>query len=136
MALHLIDSAVWIDFFLGRDTPASRVVEQLAQRPTEIAITQPIILEVLAGASPLAARRVEQVFGSLLVLDIDVNIDFQQALDLYWAVRSRGRTVRSLFDCVIASVALRRSAELVHKDKDFDRIAAVTPDLRVRSVLC
>jgi predicted nucleic acid-binding protein len=135
VALHLIDSAVWIDFFLGRDTPAKQAVEQLAQRPTAIATTQPIILEVLAGASPLVGRRIERVFGSFLVLDVDVAIDFHQALDLYRAVRSSGHTVRSLFGCVIASVALRRGAELVHKDKDFDRIAAVTPDLRVWSVL-
>lgn len=134
MALHLIDSAVWIDFFRQRDTPASRAVEQLAQRPTGIATTQPILLEVLAGASPVAARRIERVLGSFLLLDVDVAIDFHQALDLYRAVRSSGHTVRSLFDCVIASVALRRGAELVHKDVDFDRIAAVTPELQVRSV--
>jgi len=134
VALRLIDSAVWIDFFSERDTPASRAVAQLAQRPTQIATTQPILLEVLAGASPVAARRIERVLGSFLVLDVDVAIDFNQALDLYRAVRSSGHTVRSLFDCVIASVALRRGAELVHKDKDFDRIAAVAPDLRVWSV--
>lgn len=134
MALRLIDSAVWIDFFLERDTPARRAVEQLAQRPTEIAITQPILLEVLAGAAPAALRRIERVLGSFPMLDVDVTIDFHQALDLYRAVRRNGHTVRSLFDCVIASVALRRGAELVHKDKDFDRIAAVAPDLRVWAV--
>lgn len=134
MALRLIDSAVWIDFFRGADTAASRAVEQLAQRPTEIATTQPILLEVLAGASPRDVRRIERVLGSFLVLDVDVALDFNQALDLYRAVRVSGHTVRSLSDCLIASVALRRGAELVHKDADFDRIAAVAPDLRVRSL--
>jgi Arc/MetJ family transcription regulator len=47
-------------FFLERDTPARQAVEQLAQRPTEIAITQPILLEALAGASPVALRRIER----------------------------------------------------------------------------
>jgi predicted nucleic acid-binding protein len=68
------------------------------------------------------------------VLDIDVSIGFHQAPDLYRAVRRTGHTIRSLVDCVIASVALRRAAVLVHKDIDFDRIAAVAPDLMVRSV--
>jgi predicted nucleic acid-binding protein len=135
VALRLIDSGVWIDFFRGADTPASRAVTELAQHPTGIAVTQPILLEVLAGASPVAARRIERVLGSFLVLDVDVSIDFHQALELYRAVRRDGHTVRSLFDCVIASVALRRGAELVHKDIDFDRIAAVAPDLKVRSLL-
>lgn len=134
MALHLIDSSVWIDFFLGRDTPARYAVEKLAQRPTSIATTQPVLMEVLAGEPPATARRIEAVLGSFLVLDVDVAIDFHQGLDLYRAVRASGHTVRSLLDCVIASVALRRAAELVHKDCDFDRIAAVTPDLRVWSV--
>jgi predicted nucleic acid-binding protein len=134
VALRLIDSAVWIDFFREADTPARRAVEQLAQRPTEIAITQPVLLEVLAGASPLAVHRIQRVLGSFLVLDVDVTIDFHQALELYRAVRRTGYTVRSLFDCLIASVAIRRGAEVVHKDVDFDRIAAVAPDFLVRPV--
>ena len=134
MALRLIDSAVWIDFFRNRDTPARRAVEQIAQRPTEIAVTQPILFEVLAGASPQAAPRIERMLGSFLMMDVDVAIDFHQALGLYRAVRASGHTIRSSFDCLIAAVALRRQAELVHKDVDFDRIAAVAPDLQVCSV--
>lgn len=134
MALQLIDSSVWIDFFDRGDTPASAAVEQLAMHPQQIAITQPIMLEVLAGAPLAAARKVERVLQSFVVLDVDIAVDFDQALDLSRAVRGTGHTVRSLFDCVIASVALRRAATVVHKDRDFDRLAVVAPDLQVWSV--
>lgn len=40
---------------------------------------------------------------------------------------SRGMTVRKLVDCLIAAVAVRTRATLVHEDSDFDAIAAVAP---------
>nr|WP_257787488.1 MULTISPECIES: hypothetical protein [Actinoalloteichus] len=40
-----------------------------------------------------------------------------------------------MVDCLIASVAIRTEAILVHKDRDVDRIAAVAPDLRTESLL-
>jgi predicted nucleic acid-binding protein len=39
--------------------------------------------------------------------------------------------VRSSIDTLIAAVAIQRDAVLVHKDKDFDPIAAAVPRLRV-----
>ena len=134
MALKLIDSSVWIDFFSGGDTPSSRMVRRLAEHPAQIAVTQPIVFEILAGAPATGRRRIEQVLGSFVMLDLDVAIDFHQALELYRAVRSTGHTVRSAFDCLIASVAIRRGAEVVHRDVDFERIAAVARDLRTVAV--
>ena len=134
MALKLIDSSVWIDYFGGGDTPSSRTVMRLAEHRAQIAVTQPVLFEVMAGAPAATLRRIERVLGSFVVLDVDASIDFHQALDLFRAVLRTGHTVRSSFDCLIASVALRRGAELVHKDIDFERLAAVAPDLRTLPV--
>ncbi len=38
-------------------------------------------------------------------------------------------------DCLIAAVAARAGATLVHRDRDVDVPAAALPDLRVRSLL-
>jgi predicted nucleic acid-binding protein len=35
--------------------------------------------------------------------------------------------VRSLLDCLIAAIAIRHDATLVHRDRDFDTLAAVSP---------
>jgi predicted nucleic acid-binding protein len=130
VALKLIDSSVWIDFFAGGDTAASRTVQQLAEHPAQIAITQPVLFEVLAGAPVAAFGRIERVLHSFVLLDVDVALDFAFALELYRAVRRTGHTVRSSLDCLIASVAIRRGAEVIHNGLDFERIGAVAPDLK------
>nr|WP_241480145.1 PIN domain-containing protein [Nocardiopsis halotolerans] len=40
--------------------------------------------------------------------------------------------MRKLHDCLIAAVALRTDAILVHRDRDFDHLAGVFPRLRVQ----
>jgi hypothetical protein len=38
-----------------------------------------------------------------------------------------GSTPRSLVDCLIAAVAIRENAGILHQDRDYDMIAAHTP---------
>lgn len=40
---------------------------------------------------------------------------------------ARGSGTRSLADCLIAAVAVRHDAALLHKDRDFVFLAAVSP---------
>jgi predicted nucleic acid-binding protein len=55
--------------------------------------------------------------------------DFDLAASIYRSVRHRGHTVRSGLDCLIAAMAYRSEATLVHRDVDFTRIAEAVPDL-------
>jgi predicted nucleic acid-binding protein len=57
---------------------------------------------------------------------VDPHLDFHRGASLYRDARAQGRTVRRLIDCLIAAVALRHDAVLVHKDADFDAIATIT----------
>ena len=45
------------------------------------------------------------------------------AARLYFDLRRRGLTVRSVIDCCIAEIALRHEMPLVHNDRDFATIA-------------
>ena len=92
-------------------------------------------MEVLQGAHAAAVGKVERIFDGLVMLDVDPQVDFHQAAHLYRAVRESGQTVRSSIDTLIAAVALRRNATVVHKDTDFERIAAVVPDLATESLI-
>ncbi|MBP2476924.1 putative nucleic acid-binding protein [Crossiella equi] len=121
---------MWIDWFRNRDFTAALTMEKLAQQPELIATTQPVLMEVRAGAQPAVLTRLEEVLAGSVQLDLDPAVDFHQAADLYRAVRRAGDTVRSLVGCLIASVALRTGARLVHKDIDYERLAAVAPGLR------
>jgi Arc/MetJ family transcription regulator len=48
----------------------------------------------------------------------------QRRAAICWLARYGGRTVRSLMDCLIAAVAIRRNATLVDCDQDFNVIAS------------
>ncbi len=134
MALSLIDSSVWIDWFRGADTKATVELAELAKHPLSIATTQPVLMELQAGARTVELVRINRIVGSFTMLDVDPSIDFVRAADIYRAVRAKAHTPRALHDCLIVAVALRRDAVLVHKDVDFDRIAEVVQGLQVRSL--
>ncbi|MFD1655183.1 hypothetical protein [Pseudonocardia alaniniphila] len=43
--------------------------------------------------------------------------------------------MRKLLGCLIAVVAIRTGAVLVHRDRDLDLLVAALPDLQVRSLI-
>jgi len=49
--------------------------------------------------------------------------DFEKAGELYRTCRSEGETVRRLIDCLIAAVAVRERATVLHNDRDFETLA-------------
>lgn len=135
MALSLIDSSVWIDWFRDIDSKATAELAELARYPLGIATTQPVLMELQAGANTVELAKVNRIVGSFTMLDVDASLDFVRAADMYRAVRRQGHTPQALLDCLIAAVALRRDAVLVHKDIDIVRIADVVPALRTRSLI-
>lgn len=123
----LFDTSVWVDHLRGvRSKAAMRAEELMRLRPEVVAITEPIAMELLSGASPIDLSRVQTLVGSLPVLSIEPSVDFADAAAIFRATRANGRQARKINDCLIAAVALRRGAVLWHKDSDFEAIAAVT----------
>ena len=49
--------------------------------------------------------------------------DFENAAELYRTCRREGATVRRLIDCLIAAVAIRERATVLHNDRDFETLA-------------
>ena len=52
--------------------------------------------------------------------------DYEAAASMHRACRTSGETVRKLIDCLIASVAVRAGAEILHADTDFVALARHT----------
>ena len=50
---------------------------------------------------------------------------------LYARCRWQGITIRSPNDCLIAACAVEAGEPLLHADRDFERIAAIEPRLRL-----
>jgi predicted nucleic acid-binding protein len=57
----------------------------------------------------------------------------REAARLYQACPAAGVTIRSTIDCFIAQLAIEHDLVLLHGDRDFERMAEVAPNLRLRS---
>lgn len=135
--MNLVDSSAWIEFLRGTGSSAHLEVRRLLHdEPSTVAVTEPVAMELLAGATgSRALGQIEKLVAGLTLLPVDAAVDYHDAAAAYRAVRSRGGTVRKVLDCLIATVAVRTGAVLVHRDRDFDALAPALPDLRVRSLL-
>jgi predicted nucleic acid-binding protein len=122
--LILIDSSAWIEFLRGTDSPVCREVDRLLAR--RIAVTDPVVMEVLAGAKDdghLHALR--GMLGRAQLLRCESG-DYLSAAMLYRQCRARGATVRRLVDCLIGAVAIRHDIPVLHADADFTALARHT----------
>lgn len=117
----LIDTSAWIEFLRDTGSPTCNRVDAVLDG--EIATCDAVRMEVLAGA------RDEQHLQSLrrlLALAVTIPIepaDYDEAAALYRLCRRKGETVRRLMDCLIAAVAIRADAAVLHNDSDFDALA-------------
>lgn len=124
--MSLVDSSVWVDYLRGTPGQATSYLRNLLR--TELpAITEPIESELLAGAGLHELWRLERLIDGLPVLTVAPEFDYRDAAAIYRACKRSGRTVRKLNDCLIAAIALRYDAMLVHKDADFEILADVIP---------
>jgi len=135
--VELIDTSAWVEYFRVTGSPANLEVRRLLQeRPASVVTTEPVVMELLAGAvDERVSQQIETLTGGLRLLPVEAMLDYRNAALTYRAARRRGLTVRKLVDCLIATVAARTGATLVHRNRDFDALADALPDLRVRSLI-
>lgn len=128
----LVDSSAWIAHLRGTPSPTAAGMLELIEIGTELAITEPIAMALLAGAdSDIRAEAIDRLVNGLALVTVDPHLDFHQAATIFRAVRRTGRTPRSMVDCLIAAIATRHDIELAHNHADFDAIAECWP-LRTR----
>ncbi len=86
------------------------------------------MLELLAGArDEQHAGDLRRLLARCRFLRLEEPSDHEVAASLYRACRREGTTIRRLPDCLIAAVAIRAGAALLHRDADFDAIARHAP---------
>jgi predicted nucleic acid-binding protein len=123
----LADTSAWVEFLRGTGSQANVRLRELLDRDA-IATTDVVLMELLAGARDDHHR--DALRGLLARCEFtptDGPSDYEAAAELYRACRRAGHTVRALTDCLIASVAIRSGAALLHADADFDTLARYTP---------
>ena len=115
----LIDSSVWIDFFRGTPAPAALYLRDTLGR-------QPYVVGDLMLAEVLQGFRHQSDFDrardALLRLPVVALVNRDLALlsaANYRRLRSRGVTIRSTLDCLIATYCITNEVVLLHSDRDF-----------------
>ena len=120
----LIDTSAWIEFLRDTGSPVCQRVDDLLG--ADIATCDVVRMEVLAGArNERHLQQLRRLLARASILPIQP-VDYDAAAALYRACRARGRTVRKLIDCLIAAVAIRGDASVLHLDADFDSLAQHT----------
>ena len=124
----LIDTSAWVEYFRATGSAAAVEVRRLLSEATDdVAMCEPVAMEVLSGAGDdVTYAKLERLVNGFPSLAVDDSIDFRAAAQIYRAARRAGRTIRSVNDCLIASIAIRHGAQIVHRDSDFEAIAAMT----------
>ena len=83
-----------------------------------------VVAEVLSGGRDEDhARKLMRMLDRCRCHPTRPLFDFEHAAAILRTCRRGGFTPRSLADCLIAAVAIDRGLELLHADRDFDRMA-------------
>jgi len=123
----LVDTSVWIDLFRGGGSPEAEWLEHALSSDEDLCTCGIILTEVLQGIrSARQYRQVKRLFGAMLYLPTPKQAHIRAA-DIYRAAWSKGKTIRNTVDCIIAGCALVNRVPLLHQDRDFRTIAAVSP---------
>ena len=115
----MVDSSVWIDHWNDNLTPQVRVLRE-AVFDERILVGDLIMMEVLQGFRTLRElKSVHEVFLSFELLPLGGVQRAVRAAQNYQYLRTRGATVRSSIDCLIATFCIEHEVELLHSDRDF-----------------
>jgi predicted nucleic acid-binding protein len=122
----LADTSAWIEYDRATGSSVDRRLSGLIETAGPVAITEPVLMELLAGArDDHQEDRLRRLLLRFELLRFDGVADFDGAALIYRRCRAVGVTPRGLLDCMIAAVAWRRGATLLAYDADMDRVAGV-----------
>jgi predicted nucleic acid-binding protein len=126
----LADTSAWVEYLRATGSPAHLRLRRLIADGDDLVTTEVVVMELLAGASNDQLARLGRLLGRFELLPVEGLADYEAAAGLYRRCRRAGETVRKLTDFLIAVVAMRAGAALLHRDQDFEAIARHAP-LRV-----
>jgi predicted nucleic acid-binding protein len=123
----LVDTSAWVEYLRGTGSPCNNWIRDAILADKPLGWTEPILYELTAGAR--SPRRASELRALLLrgpILAVEGLQDWEDAAQLYRSARSKGLTVRSSIDCLIATVALRTGSPVLALDRDFEALARVS----------
>jgi predicted nucleic acid-binding protein len=122
----LVDTSVWIEIFRDK---TGQVVKSFQEKISSdhYALSRFNQLELLQGAKNEKEWDLLNDYLTTQYYLETTDSTWQQAGRIYFELRRKGVTINSPIDCCIAQIALERGAVLLHRDKDFEKIARIRP---------
>jgi len=115
----LADTSIWIDFFNGKITPETNLLDK-ALADGNVIMGDLILLEILQGIrndadykktlKALDTLESFELFGKNMVLDCAEN---------FRTLRKKGLTIRKTADLIIATFCIKNKIPLLFSDRDF-----------------
>jgi predicted nucleic acid-binding protein len=122
----LADTSAWVEYDRATGSAVDHRLTQLIDTGGPVAVTEPVIMEVLAGArSDAREADLRRLLLRFQLCPFDPIADFDGAARIYRRCRQSGITPRGLIDCMIAAVARRYQAALLACDSDLDQVARI-----------
>ena len=122
----LADTSAWVEYDRATGSTVDLRLADLIDTNGPLAVTEPVIMEVMAGArDDVRESDLRRLLLRFDLLPFDPAGDFEAAARIYRRCRQRGVTPRGMVDCMIATVAKRHNATLLAHDADMQRIADV-----------
>jgi predicted nucleic acid-binding protein len=122
----LADTSAWVEYDRATGSAVDQRVTELIREEGPLAFTEPVLMEVMAGARDNGRQRaLRRLLLRFDLLALDTAADFDAAARIYRRCRREGVTPPGMVDCLIASVARRHEATLLAQDADISRIAQV-----------
>ena len=123
----LADTSAWVEYDRATGSAIHQRVRELIDASGSLAVTEPVLMEVLAGARDQEREEeLRRLLSRCALLRFDAASDFEGAARIYRRCRLAGVTPRGMVDCMIAAVARRTHSVLLAHDMDMQRIAWVT----------
>jgi len=122
----LADTSAWVEYDRATGSAVDLRLSELIAADGPVAVTEPVIMEVLAGArSDAREADLRRLLLRFHLYRFDAAADFEGAARIYRRCRQAGITPRGLVNCMIAAVARRHQATLLTRDADLNRVARV-----------
>jgi len=122
----LVDTSAWVEFDRATGSSVDTQLADLIATTDEVAVTEPVIVEVLAGArSDQREHDLRRLMLRFTLMRFDPVIDFDAATRVYRTCRRSGVTPRGMIDCMIAAVALRHGTTILAADADLARVGEI-----------
>lgn len=124
----LVDTSVWVDFLKGQDCLETHWLRTAIAEGLPVVVPGLVVTEVLRGlSSERDAGTLERLLEEFPAAPALGDEDYRGAARLYRDCRSKGVTIASTVDCLIAQLAIRHRFLLLTRDRGFEAVARVAP---------